>query len=331
MSKLIILLTVLTMSCNGNGADKTVTETDKNNGSGNPTGGHLTVNSYVRDIVNHPAFEGFGELTLPYDNNSAYYDRQLTNVGSMMPYHSHVVPSVVVGALNRLIDDAESGNTVFYDFYTEQQKQADPAKRYTGLFFYRGDPGAPFAVISPGGGFSYVGSLHEGLPLAQVISEKGYNAFVIRYRTDGEQIATEDLAAALSFIFRNANSLGVGTHDYSLWGGSAGGRMVGNIAMYGASSFGYDVPKPVTAVIVYTGQTSYSANFPPTFLAVSADDGIASASVMEQRARNLRGAGVDVEFHKFQSAGHGFGVGTGTDAEGWMDDAVRFWKRHINN
>lgn len=322
---------VLIIGCSDNGTGKTVTGNGTVGGSnnGSQTEGQLTVNSYVRDIVNHPAFEGFGELMLPYDNNSSYYDRQLANVGSLMPYHSHVVPSVVVGALNRLIEDVGSGDTIFYNYYTEQQKQADPAKRFTGLFLYRGDPEAPFAVICPGGGFSYVGSLHEGLPLAQVISEKRYNAFVLRYRIGSEQRATEDLAAALSFIFSNAASLRVSTQDYSLWGGSAGGRMVGNIAMYGASYFGHNVPKPGMAVIVYTGQTSYSADFPPTFLAVSTNDGIASASVMEQRAQHLRSAGVDVEFHKYQSAGHGFGVGTGTDAEGWMDLAVRFWEKYI--
>jgi len=68
-----------------------------------------------------------------------------------------------------------------------------------------GKPGAPFAVISPGGGFSYVGSVHEGLPYAAAISKKGYNAFVLRYRAgSGGPIATQDLAAALSYIFRNA-------------------------------------------------------------------------------------------------------------------------------
>lgn len=306
--------------------DETGNEDEGNNGN---MGTHLTTDNYIRDIVNHPAFEGFGDLLLTRDNNSSYYDTPLSNVGSLMPYHGNVRPDVVVGALNHLIDEVNDNKTVFYDIYTEQQKQQDPAKRNTGIFFYRGNTNAPFAVVCPGGGFSYVGSLHEGFPLAQIISQKGYNAFVIRYRIGGEQSATEDLAAALSFIFRNAESLGVSTQDYSLWGGSAGGRMVGNIAMYRASYFGYNLPKPVTAVIIYTGQTSYSADFPPTFLAVSANDGIASASVMEQRSQNLRSAGVDVEFHKYQSSGHGFGVGTGTDAQGWMDHAVRFWEKHI--
>ena len=168
---------------------------------------HLTVDHRVLDIVKHPAFKGFGELMLPWADNTGYYDTRLDRVGSLMPYHSHVDADVVVGALNDLIDEADAGKTIFYEFYTERQKQEDPTKKLTGLFFYRGKPGAPFAIVCPGGGFSYVGSLHEGFPLAREISKKGLNAFVIRYRVD-EQMATEDLAAAISYVFRNAEKLG---------------------------------------------------------------------------------------------------------------------------
>ena len=35
---------------------------------------------------------------------------------------------------------------------------------------------------APGGGFSYVASLHEGFPYAVEISNRGYNAFVLKYR-----------------------------------------------------------------------------------------------------------------------------------------------------
>jgi len=292
---------------------------------------HLTTNHFVRDVVNHPAFKGFGELMLPWEDNTRYFDTRLNQVGSLMPYHGHVNSDVVVGALNHLIDEAGGGKTIFYDFYTERQKQADPTKKNSGLFFYRGKPGAPFAVVCPGGGFSYVGSLHEGFPLAREISKKGLNAFVIRYRVD-EQRATEDLAAAIAYVFRNAGTFGVSTQGYSLWGGSAGARMVGNIALRGVSDYGGggDLPKPATVVIAYTGQSSYSSDFPPTFMTVSADDGIANVATVERRVRNLRDAGVEVEYHRYRNAGHGFGLGVGTDAEGWIGYAIEFWRNHLS-
>jgi acetyl esterase/lipase len=290
---------------------------------------HLTVDHRVLDIVKHPAFKGFAELMLPWADNTGYYDTRLDRVGSLMPYHIHVDAAVVVGSLNDLIDEADAGKTIFYEFHTERQKQEDPAKRLTGLFFYRGKSGAPFAIVCPGGGFSYVGALHEGLPLAREISKKGLNAFVIRYRVD-EQKATEDLAAAISYVFLNAEKLGVGARGYSLWGASAGARMVGNIALRGVPQYGGgDHPRPTAAIILYTGQASFSGDFPPTFIAVSADDPIANASTVDRRVQDLKKAGVEVEYRRFRNAGHGFGLGVGTDAEGWIEPAFEFWKAHL--
>ena len=292
---------------------------------------HLTTDNLVSDLVNHPAFNGFGELLLSRDNNSAYYNLRLRNVATLAPYHSHVNPADVIDALNHMIDEEGAGKSIFYDFYPEEKKESDPRKVNTGLFFFRGKPGAPFAIVCPGGGFSYVGSLHEGFPLAKRISELGLNAFVIRYRIGSGQWAAEDLAAAISFVFRNAEMLGVNREKYSLWGGSAGARMVGNIALDGVEAYGGDkLPKPATVVIAYTGQSTYSSEFSPSFITVAANDGIANINTVERRVENLRNAGVEVEYRRYENAGHGFGLGTGTDAEGWLDLAVNFWKKHIN-
>jgi hypothetical protein len=66
---------------------------------------------------------------------------------------------------------------------------------------------------------------------------------------------------------KNADRLGVSVADYSLWGGSAGARMVGNIALHGTAGFGGDeLPKPRIVIIAYTGHTIFSEHFPPTFI-----------------------------------------------------------------
>ena len=330
---ILLLLVVILLSCTFKDKFGVVNNTCELEHKGNKVEAynHLTTNNYVGDIVNHPAFKGFSELLLPRDNNSGYYNTQLRNVGSLMPYHDHVEPDIVVGAINHMIDEVNAGRTIFYNFYTDEQKKQDLDKENTGLFFFRGNTNAPFAIVCPGGGFSYVGSLHEGFPLALEISKKGYNAFVIRYRIGSGQWATEDLAAAISYIFGNAENLGVSTNYYSLWGGSAGARMVGNIALNGVSAYGGgNLPKPVSAVIAYTGQSGYSNNFSPAFITVATNDGIVNVNTVERRVENLRNAGVEVEYHRYQSAGHGFGLGTGTDAEGWLDSAVLFWRRHID-
>lgn len=43
----------------------------------------------------------------------------------------------------------------------------------------------------------------------------------------------------------------------------------------------------------------------------------------------MQTAGIDIEFHKYPGLSHGFGIGTGTVAEGWVDDAVAFWEKQM--
>jgi acetyl esterase/lipase len=293
---------------------------------------HLSPDDGIGDLFRHPAFQGHARLLMPWSERSYDETMRLRDMGSLLPYHTHVDPGTIVAGLNHMIDDASRGRRVFYDIYTAAQKQADPTKEQTGLFFFRGKPGAPFAVISPGGGFAYVGSVHEGFPYAVEIAGEGYNAFVLQYRAgQGGRVATEDLAAAISFIFQNAQTLGVSKQDYSLWGSSAGARMAASIGSHGVAAFGGDrLPKPSTVVMAYTAHSDTSADEPPTFAVVGEQDGIAPPSAMERRIASLHRAGTPVGFHHYKNLGHGFGAGVGTSADGWITSAVRFWAEHMS-
>jgi acetyl esterase/lipase len=315
------------------GGHQTPTEATKNVIVAAKPPAHLRVGDSIADVLKHSAFAGFAPLLLPWDDRRYDTVMPLRGIGSLLPYHSHVDPGVVVSSLNRMIDDASAGRRIFYDIYTDDQKEAEQSRRDTGLFFLRGKAGAPFAVIAPGGGFAYVGSLHEGFPYAVEISKRGYNAFVLKYRTGrGGMIATEDLAAALSYIFRNASELGVTTAGYSLWGSSAGARMAAAIGSHGTARYGgSNLPKPTTVVMLYTGHSDLGSTEPPTFVAVGDGDGIASPAAMEKRIAGLRRLGTEVMYWKYPDVGHGFGLGGGTSAEGWIADAVGFWAKQIEH
>lgn len=171
--------------------------------------------------------------------------------------------------------------------------------------------------MCPGGVFSYVGTIHEGFPLAIALSKMGYNAFSIQYRTGGAQVACEDLAQAIDFIFRHAEELQVSTDAYSLWGGSAGARMAAYLGSYGTQGFiNAENPRPSVVIMGYTNHSEYTRNDPPTYVLIGDNDAIASSSVMRRRVENLKAAGVDAEFHLYPNLRHGFGLGTGTSAEG---------------
>jgi acetyl esterase/lipase len=304
-------------------------------GNGNKQGQEkilITANNTISDVINNPAFDGFGQFIFPIKNRTSYNaNMTLGNIQPLLPYHSNINVHTTVSVINYMLDEIKNGKTIFYNFYTDTQKRNDRSKEATGLFYFRGKSGAPFAVICAGGGFSYVGSIHESFPLALELSKKGYNVFAIEYRVGSEWTATEDLAIALSFIFKNAETLEVSTNNYSVWGGSAGARMAANIASNGAMAYGGDnLPKPCVVIMQYTGHSHYTQNDPPTFAVVGKNDGIASPAVMEQRINNLRRIGIDTEFHIYQNVSHGFGLGIGTSAEGWYNNAVRFWEKHIN-
>ena len=140
----------------------------------------------------------------------------------------------------------------------------------------------------------------------------------------------QDSAAAITYLFRNADKLGVGVQDYSLWGSSAGARMVAAIGSHGTAAFGGgDLPKPAAVVMAYTAHSDFALREPPTFVVVGENDGIAPPAVVEWRVDALRKIGTEVEYRKYSNVGHGFGTGRGTSAEGWIADAVTFWKRFV--
>ena len=176
-----------------------------------------------------------------------------------------------------------------------------------------------------------MGAMHDSFPHALTLSRRGYSAFALIYRP-GAQTACEDLARTISFIFANGAELGVSTDCYSLWGGSAGARMAAYLGSLGPAAFGGDsLPRPGTVVMQYTGHSEINPNGePPTYACVGNEDGIASWHTMERRIQAISAMGVDTEFHHYPGLDHGFGLGTGTAAEGWIDDAILFWQKQID-
>ena len=48
---------------------------------------------------------------------------------------------------------------------------------------------------------------------------------------------------------------------------------------------------------------------------------------MQSRLNTLTNRyGIPTEFHSYSGLSHGFGLGTDTVAEGWINDAAAFWE-----
>lgn len=285
-----------------------------------------TTGTKISDVITDQVFDNYGRLIFPVD--SGYYSGN--TLGDLrLTWYSNIDPEKTVEIANYLKNHAAAGDTVFFDIYTDEEKAENPEKEDTGLFFFKGNHGEKFAICNAGGGFAYVGAMQDSFPHALELSKMGYNAFALIYRP-GAQTACEDLARAISFIFNHAEELEVDTDGYSLWGGSAGARMAAWLGTYGTAAFGEeDLPRPGAVIMQYTGHTGYSEDDPPTYACVGENDGIASWRTMEHRLENMNALGITTEFHKYPNLSHGFGLGTGTVAEGWINDAAAFWEQQI--
>lgn len=288
----------------------------------------VTEQTLVKDVINNPLFGSYGRLLFPV-HRTISDTLTLEHVGNILTWYNYVRPEKTVEIVNTLLERAAQGETVFYDIYTDAEKQADPDKADTGLFFFKGNPGAKFAVVNAGGGFAYVGAMHDSFPVALELNKKGYNTFALIYRP-GQQTACEDLARAISFIHQHKEELQVDVSGYSLWGGSAGARMAALVGAGGPSAYGGDVlPRPSAVITQYTGYSTVSANEPPTYANVGTSDGIANYQTMQNRIERIKAQGTDAEIEVFSGLPHGFGLGTGTAAEGWLDRAVSFRERQM--
>ena len=286
----------------------------------------FTQNTKISDVIQNPVFEDYGRLLFPAED--WYYSGD--TLGDLsLTWYNNIDPRETVEIVNYLYRHAQAGDTVFYDIYTPEEKAADPEKEDTGLFFFPGTPGKRFAVCNAGGGFAYVGAMQDSFPHALELSKQGYNAFALIYRP-GAQTACEDLARAIRFIFEHAKELEVNTGCYSLWGGSAGARMAAWLGSYGPAAFGGgDLPRPGAVIMQYTGHSDYTPNDPPTFACVGERDWIADWRTMERRIQALDALGIPTEFHHYPGFPHGFGLGTGTVAQGWLNQAVAFWEAQM--
>ena len=106
--------------------------------------------------------------------------------------------------------------------------------------------------------------------------------------------------------------------------------MAAFIGSHGAVKYGGgNLPKPSAVVMAYTAHSDYSSAEPPTFALVGEQDAIVPPASMEARVQALRRFGTAVEFRKYRHLGHGFGLGKGTIAEGWIFEAIQFWETAI--
>ena len=289
---------------------------------------YFTKDTKVVDVINNSSFKDFGKLIFP-TNRTIDKNMTLEDAKDLYVWYNYINTDKTVEIVNYMKEQADSGKQIFYPIYTEEEMKREPEKRNTGIFYFRGTENNKFAILNAGGGFMYVGAMQDSFPHALELSKNGYNALALIYRPDADK-AMEDLARAVAFIHENKDILKVDTNAYSVWGGSAGGRMAAWLGNYGTESFGEKkYPRPSAVIMQYTGLSEVTGDEPPTYNCVGTNDGIANYKVMENRINKIKQNGTDAEIEIFDGLPHGFGLGIGTNAEGWINNAIEFWQRNM--
>ncbi|MBQ9002407.1 MAG: hypothetical protein IJ087_11185, partial [Eggerthellaceae bacterium] len=193
-----------------------------------------TADTPIADVANDPALGDWGRLLFPAD---AGYTGGSTLGNMSLTWYGAMDPAMTVDICNYAKGRAAAEDAFFIDIYTPDEKAADPRKADTGLFFFRGDEDAPTAIVNAGGGFAFVGAMHDSFPHCMELSRRGYNAFALIYRP-GASTACEDLAHAIAYLYEHATELCISMEGYSLWGGSAGARMAAWLGARGTASVG---------------------------------------------------------------------------------------------
>lgn len=220
-----------------------------------------------------------------------------------------------------------------------------------------------YFILLAGGAYGAVCTMIEALPVAARLNELGYDCFCLNYRTATKESfinglfpkPMDDLAAAITYIDKNRKHFGVTPCDYALVGFSAGGHLASTwgTAHLGARKYRICSPKalilayPLISManvpdspvkrylcsgmfgVSYTAEDIYDYDasrhidreYPPCYIVRCKDD----ATVSSLDGASMKSAlGDKCEFLEAEKGGHGFGLGSNTDLNGWLDDAMKW-------
>jgi endo-1,4-beta-xylanase len=181
-------------------------------------------------------------------------------------------------------------------------------------------------IIAPGGGHSEIWIDHEGFRVAEVLSEHGIAAFVLRYRLareKGSRYTVEgtelgDMQRALRLVRSRSSEWGIDPARIGVMGFSAGGELAA------LASTRYDAGRPDAAdpverlsskpdfqALIYPAiphEPRLTTETPRAFLACGAMDRVDISQGLAEYYLALARLHVSAELHIYAGVGHGFGV-----------------------
>lgn len=200
-------------------------------------------------------------------------------------------------------------------------------------------------VIAPGGGFSALWMMHEGINEAKWLNEHGIAAFVLKYRLPREKDSPyklpeqplQDGQRAIRLVRSHAQDWSIDPNRVGIMGFSAGGELTA-IVCNDAGKGKEDATDPIDRLsarpdfqaLIYSGplgvkNQAVTKEMPLTFMAVGDQDG--GAVWMAEHYLALKKAGVPTELHIYANTPHGFGLrdsNKGKPSNSWIQRFEEF-------
>ena len=272
----------------------------------------LSKDTLISDIINYKEFEGFGKLLFPDNIDNTY---TVGDLSYALKYHSNYKEDQTFEIIKYLRNEVNAGNKIFYNIYTPDEISSNSELKDVGLIYFRANKKNNFTICMAGG-WDYVGSIHDSFPQALALSKAGYNSFALVYRNEQAK-GERDLERAIKYIFEHNEELNVNTSNYSIWANGQASSMANNVSMKVAN-------RPIALVLGYNNITEVTGNEVPTYSIVGTADQVINYKQMDDRNTRLKQKNIPAEIEMIVGLYHGFGLGTGTPAGGWINNALAF-------
>jgi acetyl esterase/lipase len=210
-------------------------------------------------------------------------------------------------------------------------------------------------IVAPGGAFMQLMIDREGRTIARQLADWGIAAFVLKYRLDptpeddkefralferrksqpvvpaasartvdaGEMRAVDDALSAVRVVRTNAAKWGINPRRVGIMGFSAGAMIA---VKAGVAPVADDRPDFIALFYPSLAAVDVPIDAPPMFAGLAFDDpyfGKQELGLIEA----WRSAGRPVEFHGYESGGHGFGLGKPGTTSALAFDEFLLWMR----
>ena len=245
-------------------------------------------------------------------------------------------PQDFVYGVTRLSDKARAGEEVYYPLFTDEEIAEDKQREQVSLYRLSADneEKRPYVLLLAGGGFISVCTPMESLPVAAAFNDLGYTAFCLTYRISESfggkpETIAEDIYKAVSFITEHAEEFNIDPSNYLIGGFSAGGMAISEWCNPETGYQKYGAQKPGAACFIYGVNESYKNTIDvPAFIRYCIDDVHFEVEGFDNFESGISDRNIPTDYKKVDCP-HGFGLGTGTEAEGWVNEAETFWKEQI--